>query len=1122
MRGLGLLLPLAVGFAAVRCFGNAETWPEGCDPATVSARITDQLLSTVPERYNPRGYRGYVYERDGRWVNYAVWSLWANSLACARLTGDAVREKRLVDLFEPFHGPKRRVLSKWRHVDFSVQGALPLEIARLTGDPRALRIGLEQADAQWARPDKRDSVQDNPKIPLEERVRWFEQGYTGQTRLWIDDMYMITFLQSQAYLATGDRRYIDRAAKEMVLYLDRLQLANGLFHHARGVPFAWGRGCGWMAGGMAMALKYLPEDAPCRPRILAGYRRMMAALLKHQRADGLWGQIVDDPESWDETSGSAMFAYAFIEGAKHGWIDAAVYGPAARRAYLALTARLDRYGNLSDICVGTGAFNSRDYYLKRERVNGDPHGQAALQWICRALMEKEDARPVPMKLRAPKPTDDLAKGEPELVNRPAKGFRGIWYMNQPSGDEFVYKYSGGMGVYCAGHVPMAVYSRERERTYFCYGGTDDGNTTLHHCVSYYDHRAKRLARPVVVIDKHTTDAHDNPVIALDDDGHIWLFSSSHGQMRPSCVSRSRRPHDISEFEIVSRGNFSYPQPHWIPGRGFLFLETVYQGWRRSNCYSVSDAKGGNWTEPRLVAFIEEGDYQRSWRAANGTVGVAFDRHPQGRGLNWRTDLYYIETADGGRTWRTADGEEVKLPFVERENPAMVRRYAERGLNVYIKGVRFDRENRPCVLYVVSKGYESGPKNNPREWKIARWNGRDWEETDTGIRGDNNYDFGVLIPGEGEWRIIAATGKGPQPWNPGGELQAWASADAGRTWRLERALTANSTRNMNYPRTPLDAAPGFCAMWADGDGRAISESRLYFCDSGLNVWEMPQAFDGDFAEPVPYRPASGEARCERTAHGARLVRNGRTVWEFSTAGGKPCVNPLTLPDNTAVTASEDADHPWHRGLWFSWKFLNGVNYWEVDAYGRSDGEQRVVSEDVDCEGASATVRMDVAWGPRAEPGRVLLDEKREIAFSAPDAEGGYTITWTAKFTARERTVIDRTPPVRDPKTGVWRGGYAGFSLRLADFGRSFKLTSSCGATGQPDVIAREREWIDYASPHTGEGVRLEILKAPGRRVFYHWPDHRFTNLSPVFDGPIVLEKGEELELAYRATAHGRAR
>ena len=80
------------------------------------------------------------------------------------------------------------------------------------------------------------------------------KGLTSQTRIWIDDMYMITAVQVQAYRATDDKKYIDRAAKEMVLYLDSLQSPNGLFYHAHDVPFFWGRGNGWIAAGMSELL----------------------------------------------------------------------------------------------------------------------------------------------------------------------------------------------------------------------------------------------------------------------------------------------------------------------------------------------------------------------------------------------------------------------------------------------------------------------------------------------------------------------------------------------------------------------------------------------------------------------------------------------------------------------------------------------------------------------------------------------------------------------------------------------------------------------------------------------------------------------------------------------------
>ena len=104
----------------------------------------------------------------------------------------------------------------------------------------------------------------------------------------------------------------------------------------------------------------------------------------------------------------------------------------------------------------------------------------------------------------------------------------------------------------------------------------------------------------------------------------------------------------------------------------------------------------------------------------------------------------------------------------------------------------------------------------------------------------------------DWRIIGASEKGPQPYNPGGEIAAWASHDAGETWTLEKRLTSGSERNQNYPRQPLNVNPGFYAFWADGHGRKPSISRLYFCDRDLNVYLMPLSFEGDFATPIPYK------------------------------------------------------------------------------------------------------------------------------------------------------------------------------------------------------------------------------------------------------------------------------
>jgi unsaturated rhamnogalacturonyl hydrolase len=243
---------------------------------------------------------------------------------------------------------------------------VPLEIYLETHDERARDLSLSLADAQWTRttPD----------------------GITAEARYWIDDMYMIPALQVQAFRATGEAKYLDRAARTMAAYFDRLQQPNGLFFHGTNAPFYWGRGNGWMAAGSAELLRSLPPTHPQYQCILAGYRTMMAALLAAQDQNGLWHQLIDKPDSWPETSGSAMFTFAFVTGVKNGWLDATAYGPAARKAWLALVGYLDADANLREVCVGTNKSDTEQFYHDRPRATGDLHGQAPMLWTASALL----------------------------------------------------------------------------------------------------------------------------------------------------------------------------------------------------------------------------------------------------------------------------------------------------------------------------------------------------------------------------------------------------------------------------------------------------------------------------------------------------------------------------------------------------------------------------------------------------------------------------------------------------------------------------------------------------------------------------------------------------------------
>jgi unsaturated rhamnogalacturonyl hydrolase len=331
-----------------------QGWPAGASPHAVGKCLAENFVTRPFER--PTGF-----------IIYPEVCTWYGSLTLAQLTGNTDLRERLVRKFDPLlalGGSKN--ISPQAHVDFRVFGAVPLEIYLQTKELKFLDLGLSFADKQWetVTPD----------------------GISTEARYWIDDMYMITMLQVQAYRATGEAKYLDRAALAMVTYLEKLQQSNSLFLHAPDSPYYWSRGNGWMAAGTAELLRALPKEHPRRAHILGGYQRMMASLLGYQGEDGLWRQLIDHPESWPETSGTGMFTFALITGIKNEWLDGKTYGPAARRAWLGLLKHIDELGNVGEVCAGTPKGFSIEYYLDRPRIIGDLHGQAPVLWSASALL----------------------------------------------------------------------------------------------------------------------------------------------------------------------------------------------------------------------------------------------------------------------------------------------------------------------------------------------------------------------------------------------------------------------------------------------------------------------------------------------------------------------------------------------------------------------------------------------------------------------------------------------------------------------------------------------------------------------------------------------------------------
>ena len=279
-----------------------------------------------------------------------------------------------------------------------------------------------------------------------------------------------------------------------------------------------------------------------------------------------------------------------------------------------------------------------------------------------------------------------------------------------------------------------------------------------------------MPRPTLLLDKHTNDAHDNPVMAIDKDGFIWIFSTAHGTGRPAYIHRSKKPYDIEEFERVAAvrrdgdhetpiDNFSYFQVFYDRDVGFRAIFTRYSyPAARTACF-MSSADGVHWSEWQRLAAIEQGHYQIG-AVGHGKIATMLNVHPNGKGLNGRTNLYYLESADNGTSWRTAAGKPVEIPLTTVKNPALVRDYQAEGLLVYIKDLQFDRDGRPVLVYSTCRGFEPGPTNGERTLCVAKWAGDEWTYHNV-TSTDHNYDSASLsFDDDGTWRIIGPTDARP--------------------------------------------------------------------------------------------------------------------------------------------------------------------------------------------------------------------------------------------------------------------------------------------------------------------------------------------------------------------------
>ena len=190
--------------------------------------------------------------------------------------------------------------------------------------------------------------------------------------LWLDDLFMSVPALAQMGKLTGDNKYYDEAARQVLSFSKRMfNRELGVYMHGwvEGMSvhpeFHWARANGWAFMAEAELLDVLPSDHPMRQQILELFRAHAKGLASFQSGSGFWHQLLDRQDSYLETSATAIFAFAFARAINRGWLDARAYAPATLLAWNAISTKINAKGQVEGTCVGTGmAFDPAFYYYR--------------------------------------------------------------------------------------------------------------------------------------------------------------------------------------------------------------------------------------------------------------------------------------------------------------------------------------------------------------------------------------------------------------------------------------------------------------------------------------------------------------------------------------------------------------------------------------------------------------------------------------------------------------------------------------------------------------------------------------------------------------------------------------
>jgi unsaturated rhamnogalacturonyl hydrolase len=251
-------------------------------------------------------------------------------------------------------------------------------------DVGAMAAGLTDVYNQDKRPEYREYLERAADYIMTKQVRLpdgtLARNGPRKMTMWLDDIYMsIPFIARMGKL-TGDSKYFDFAVKQVENFNRYMyDTATGLYFHAyysdenmNGVA-RWGRSNGWIAVAQAELLNNLPADHPKRAELIKYLLRGIVGFSRYQDTSGMWHQVLDRPDSYLESSVTAMFIYTVAKAVNNGWINKR-YISVAQNAWEGLRKKITPDGLVQDICIGTSIEEDIRYYYTRPKETNDTHG----------------------------------------------------------------------------------------------------------------------------------------------------------------------------------------------------------------------------------------------------------------------------------------------------------------------------------------------------------------------------------------------------------------------------------------------------------------------------------------------------------------------------------------------------------------------------------------------------------------------------------------------------------------------------------------------------------------------------------------------------------------------------